>query len=599
MSEFNINDSEKQAQAAEEQPEASNISSQEVPSDPVPTAFMPADQPDAQISEAAQPAGPAVADAAPAEAPYANAAPADTPRPMDGFAANPQPVPGQIPQAPERNDGFAAQYTPPADGFGQSAAYYSPSDAQGAQNGQPQMNAPRQNPYGAPSQGYFRPQTNEFVYSPDVPRKKLSFGKGLIIAIACVLAVFIVSIVSISAYGYFTGAYTLRSPYTDSQGNSLDPDKRQSVDLDKHAFRNDTDSDEDIEDDDYDDDDDDFDDDDFDDDDYEGRDDDEVQVISPEPIRDAPAIQQADSQSGEMSLPDIYDKVIKSVVGVSTTVRNGTQTGTGFIISEDGYIVTNAHVIEDYSSVMIVDENSKEYEAQVIGSDEQTDIAVLKIDPSGSDLQPVEFGKSGDLRIGDQAIAIGNPLGFELYGTMTTGIISGLNRTVTVGDNTMNLLQTSASINSGNSGGPLINSAGMVVGITSAKVNSIYGESLGFAIPIDEALPIIENLIEYGYVPGRPSLGLNTETITDIMSLYYRIPKGVYVRFVTPGSGAERAGVLAGDIIIGIEGETVEDPDELNEIKNRYAVGDTVTLTVYRGGQNFDIDVVLTESTPN
>lgn len=296
-----------------------------------------------------------------------------------------------------------------------------------------------------------------------------------------------------------------------------------------------------------------------------------------------------------MGLPDIYDKVSPSVVGVSCTLPRGTATGTGIIISEDGYIITNAHVIEDAVSVMIVDNELNEYTATVIGSDEQTDLAVLKIDATG--LVACEFGSSKDLRIGELAVVIGNPLGFELYGTMTSGIISGLNRTINIGDKKMTLIQTNASINNGNSGGPLINSYGQIIGVTSAKVASIYGEGLGFAIPIDEAIPIINDLMKYGYVTGRPIIGISGEDINAITALYYRLPQGVCVRFVTPDSGAEAAGIKAGDIIIGANGQSITTMDELNAIKNNFSAGDTITLTIYRDNANMDVDIVLGEVT--
>ena len=161
----------------------------------------------------------------------------------------------------------------------------------------------------------------------------------------------------------------------------------------------------------------------------------------------------------------------------------------------------------------------------------------------------------------------------------------------------MTLIQTSASINQGNSGGPLINAYGQVIGITSAKVSSTYGENLGFAIPIDDAIPIIQDLIQYGYVTGRPLIGISGEDITPFMSLYYRLPEGVYVRFITPGSGAEAAGIQAGDIIIGLNGDTITTMSELTDEKNNFKAGDTVTLTIYRNGQSMDVDVVLGEVT--
>lgn len=313
--------------------------------------------------------------------------------------------------------------------------------------------------------------------------------------------------------------------------------------------------------------------------------------------KDVPTLEQLAAPKDAMLLPDIYDKVSPSVVGVSCARNSGTATGTGIIISDDGYIITNAHVLKNAVEITIVDNNLNEYIAEVIGSDAQTDLAVLKI--NGSGLTACEFGKSADLRIGELSVVIGNPLGFDLYGTMTTGIISGLNRTVTIGDNTMTLIQTQASINKGNSGGPLINCYGQVIGITSAKVDSAYGEGLGFAIPIDEALPILKDLMEYGYVTGRPMIGFNGENITAFIAMYYRLPQGALVRFVTPDSGAEKAGLKSNDIIIGFNGETVTTMEQISEIVNQYAVGDTITLTVYRDGVAMDIEMVLGEITSN
>ena len=474
----------------------------------------------------------------------------------------------------------AQQYGAPSPGFAPPPPQYTAPQYTAPQYGQPQYQPyqggyPKYQPHPQTSRGYYQPETNEYVYSPQPPKKKGNGGKAFLITIVCLLSVFVIAVGAVSVYN-FIGLYTgsLRPNYF------YDPnEKHDKPQIDDH--RNDEDpSDGPV--------------------DGVGNDNDAKPTVStPVAIRDYPNIEQLAAPEDAMKIPDIYDKVSPSVVGVSCEVRGGTQTGTGFVISEDGYIVTNAHVIENYISVMIVDSDLNEYEAEVVGSDSQTDIAVLKVDPEGQDLVAVEFGISTDLRIGELAIAIGNPLGFELYGTMTTGIISGLNRTVTIGDNTMNLLQTSATINRGNSGGPLIDAYGRVIGITSAKVDTTYGESLGFAIPIDEAIPIIENLIKYGYVPGRPSLGIfSSQDITSLFSLYYRLPEGVYVLAVTPDSGAAKAGILPGDVIIGIQGESITSMDELNAIKNQYAVGDTVTLTIYRNRQNFDVEVVLSESTP-
>lgn len=472
-------------------------------------------------------------------------------------------------RAPGQNTGYAGQP------YRQQPVYPNRSGFQ-QQNGYQQG----YNPYSQQtSQGYYRPDTNEYVYSPQPQKKKKGAGKAVIIAIACILSVFVISVGSISAYNFLSAitGNSLRNPFTDNHNNSeqrvtdshlneFDDEQIPPETIDNENDSDDTDEDN--------------------------------AVTTPVAIRDFPSLEQLAAPKDAMSTPDIYDKVSPSVVGVSCSVRGGTQTGTGFVISEDGYIVTNAHVIEDYLSVMIVDGDLNEYEAEVIGYDSMTDIAVLKADLEDKEMIPVEFGKSSDLRIGELAIAIGNPLGFDLYGTMSTGIISGLNRTVTIEDNTMNLLQTSATINNGNSGGPLIDAYGRVIGITSAKVDTTYGENLGFAIPIDEALPIVESLIRFGYIPGRPSIGITGQNITELMSFYYRMPKGVYVFAVSEGSGADKAGIRAGDIIIAIQGESITTNDELSEIKNQYKVGDTVTLTIYRGGENFDVDVVLSESTP-
>lgn len=318
---------------------------------------------------------------------------------------------------------------------------------------------------------------------------------------------------------------------------------------------------------------------------------------------DLPTITQLASPEDAMSIPDIVTKVSPSVVGVSCVTAQGVATGTGIIMSSDGYIITNAHVVEGATSISVLlpssyaDDNSSEEEltidATLVGKDTQTDIAVLKIDKTG--LTPAEFGKSSDVQVGEVAIVIGNPLGFELANSVTAGIVSAVDRTITVDDRTMNCIQTDASINSGNSGGPLINAYGQVIGITSAKVTSTYGEGLGFAIPIDEAIPIVQELIAYGKVTGRPSLGVSGENVTEVYSQYYDIPKGFFVRGVNEGSCAEKAGIKVNDIVTGIEGTTVESIEEFNDVKNNYKAGDTVTVTVYRNGKYIDLEVTLDE----
>ncbi len=317
-----------------------------------------------------------------------------------------------------------------------------------------------------------------------------------------------------------------------------------------------------------------------------------------------PTLVQLATPDDAMKIPDIVDKVSPSVVGISCITSSGTVSGTGIIMSEDGYIITNAHVVSGATAISVVlpseyygtdddDDDETTITAELVGKDTQTDLAVIKIDKTG--LTAAEFGTSSEIQVGEVAIVIGNPLGFQLANSVTAGIISATDRTLTIEDRTMNLIQTDASINSGNSGGPLINAYGQVVGITSAKINSEYGEGLGFAIPIDEATPIIDDLIQYGYVTGRPTLGISGLNVTNVYSQYYDIPKGFFVKSVEEGSAAEKAGIKVNDIVIGIEGTLIESIEEFNEIKENYKAGDEITVSVYRDGEILDLDVVLDE----
>ena len=282
-------------------------------------------------------------------------------------------------------------------------------------------------------------------------------------------------------------------------------------------------------------------------------------------------------------------------------------TGTGFIITEDGYIVTNSHVVydEEYKAgeaveVSVLFSDETEHEASIIAYDPDTDIAVLKVDEKN--LKPAVLGDSDELRVGELVIAVGNPLGFDLFGTVTSGIVSALNRKININDKKMNLIQTDAAINSGNSGGPLLNSCGQVIGINSAKMSSSYSssgasvEGLCFAIPIKEAKTIIDDLINYKYVTGRPTMGgITTNDISEAQSRYWNIPIGVYVRTIQEGSAADIAGIQIGDVIIDIEGEPVSTAQELNEIMEKYKAGDIITLTVSRNGKDIKIRVTLQE----
>lgn len=313
--------------------------------------------------------------------------------------------------------------------------------------------------------------------------------------------------------------------------------------------------------------------------------------------RELPTIYQLSAPEDALTIPQVVEKVSDSVVGISCLFSTGTGTGTGIIMSEDGYIITNAHVVNGASDITVVftDDQENGIQAELIGIDTQTDLAVIKIDKTG--LTPAEFGKSSELQVGEAAIAIGNPLGFQLAGSVTSGIISALDRELTIEDKTLTLIQTDASINSGNSGGALINAYGQVVGITSAKINSAYGEGLGFAIPIDGALPIINDLIENGYVTGRPKLGISGSDISSFYSEYYGVPQGFTVESVEEGSAAEAAGIKVGDIVVGIEGQLISGMSEFNEIKNQFSAGDTISVSLYRDGKRTDVDVTLGEAT--
>ena len=303
-------------------------------------------------------------------------------------------------------------------------------------------------------------------------------------------------------------------------------------------------------------------------------------------------------EEGALCLQDIYSTVIDSVVSISSMTSSGTSSGTGIIMSQDGYVITNHHVITGALVISVLTNDNQEYEAALVGSDEMSDLAVLKIDARG--LQAAEFGDSSKLRVGDSVVAIGDPLGVQLRGTMTNGIISAINRDLTVGDRTMTLIQTNAALNNGNSGGPLINCYGQVIGINTVKMSSYYSasatvEGLGFAIPISVAKPIIDELIENGYVAGRPAIGISGDSLPSYYRTYYRLPDGVYVTSVNEGSDAKAKGIREGDIVTAINGEKICSIDELNTVKNQYAAGDEVTLTIYRSGTYYEVTVTLVD----
>ena len=317
-------------------------------------------------------------------------------------------------------------------------------------------------------------------------------------------------------------------------------------------------------------------------------------MIAPSP---AGAETPSSTQAGALSLQDIYAKVLPSVVTITVDTRSGRGLGTGVVFSEDGYIVTNQHVVSGAAAIQVQLSDNRIFDAAEVGSDEISDLAVLKIEADG--LTPAEFGNSDALRVGDSVCAIGSPLGIGLRGTLTDGIVSGINRDMQVSGRTMTLLQTNAALNSGNSGGPLINCYGQVVGINTIKLGSSYYfssasvEGLGFAIPMATAKPIVDELVEKGYVSGRPALGVQAETLPLRTQFYYSLPEGAYLTYVDPDSDAAAQGLRAGDIITAIDGTAVTGEESLSAVLAGYAAGDTVTVTIYRSRATYDVRVTL------
>ena len=303
----------------------------------------------------------------------------------------------------------------------------------------------------------------------------------------------------------------------------------------------------------------------------------------------------APEADGTLSLQDIYVKCIPSVVSITTQSRGGSATGTGVILSQDGYIVTNYHVIEGGESYTVQLTDDRILSAGLVGSDPTSDLAVLHIDADG--LTSAEFGDSDVLRVGDSVVAIGDPLGVEYRGTMTNGIVSAINRNVNVNGRTMNLIQTNAALNSGNSGGPLINSCGQVIGINTIKVGAFTDragvEGLGFAIPSAVVEDIVGQIISQGYVSGRPWLGISGESLSLFYQHYYRLPAGLYISEVAENSSAADAGIAQGDILISVDGTNVYTQSDLDTLLYGYTAGDQVTLIIYRSGYTMQATITL------
>jgi len=308
-------------------------------------------------------------------------------------------------------------------------------------------------------------------------------------------------------------------------------------------------------------------------------------------IVDVPRPSPAPSMGGirrPLTVPQIAERVTPSVVSVVSTSSSGTGSGTGIIFTPDGYILTNAHVVTGAWGIQVILHDGADYEAVLIGSDATLDIAVIKIEAVG--LTPAEFGNSDNLLPGDPVVVIGNPLGVEFQGTVTTGVISAVHRSLVVGGRTMQLLQTSASVNPGNSGGPLINEYGQVVGVINAKIMGDAArsiEGLGFAIPVTAVHGIIGDLVHTGFVPGRPRLGVTID-------LTFR-GTGLLVQSVHPNSDAHRKGLLADDIILAVNGTPVFTVVDVNNIIGEFKPGESLTFTIQRGSRTFDLDFELVD----
>ena len=332
-----------------------------------------------------------------------------------------------------------------------------------------------------------------------------------------------------------------------------------------------------------------------------------VPAVQPDAGGEKPVTMQLDdlpeTADGGLTTAEIAQRVAPSVVSVHIYEQDSlapSSMGSGVVLTQDGYIITNAHVVEGASGINVLFADGTEMDARIIGVDEKTDLAVIKV--AGEGLVPAEFGDSGALAVGERAVAIGNAAG-QFDGTVTQGVISGLDRevTVTVGgrDVTMSLIQTDAAINPGNSGGALVNRFGQVVGINSARMNSAFFEGICFAIPTRTAQPVVENLIAYGYVRDRGVLGVTVIALTGVNGPPNGLPaQGLYISEIAANSDLVRSDVTVGDIILEADGQVMETAADLSAVVQSHKLGETVHLKVqkYGSGSVIEVDAALVES---
>ena len=333
---------------------------------------------------------------------------------------------------------------------------------------------------------------------------------------------------------------------------------------------------------------------------YTSTDSDSTEITIPKAENLTPFSAELVSGSGEeLTLQELYEKCSPYTVSVSAFFedKNGYAWGSGVIIGEDGYVITNTHVIDESYSATVQLIDGREYEARLVGADSISDLALLKIEPEEK-LPAAELADLSSLRVGDACAAIGSPLGDEFRNTLTNGIVSAIERDLSYNSHSMTLIQTNTALNEGNSGGALFDMQGRVIGITNMKMSSMYSsiEGIGFAIPSTTVQQVVNSFMENGVVLGRPYVGITVGSIPTNVSEYYGLPEGLYVSEVKELSDAYAAGIRVGDVITALNGSPVTSTSEVNTVKDSLSVGDSMTFTVYREGEYFDVEVTLMDS---